>query len=232
MHRRAFLLTSAATLWGDATEVLFDGTSLRRFRTPTGVTGPEVSWRIDDGALTSIAHARRQCDLWTAEDYERFHLWFDWKVEAGANTGIKYLIQAAPVDHLRDSEGEFLHETSLGFEFQLVDDESPAGSDSPLHVSGALYNYLAPATRPARRTGEWNSGELKVSREGAEHWINGERVLAFRFDAAELKAALAARKLNSARLLERLEKRKTAIAFQHHESTVHFRNIRVRRGKA
>ncbi len=224
MWRRTFLALPVLAASG---ETLFDGASLRHFRTPTGTTGPEVSWRIENGVLSSIADARRQCDLWTADDYERFDLTFGWKVEPGGNTGIKYLIQASPVDHLHDAKGEFLHETSLGFEFQLVDDASRAGNDDPLHCSGALYNYLPPTERAARPAGEWNTGRLKVTADGAEHWLNGRRVLSYRFDSPELKAALEKKKMNSARLLEKLAKRRTAVAFQHHESTVYFRDIRI-----
>lgn len=216
-----------AALRPAAANPLFDGTGFQHFRTPTGTTGPDVSWRIEDGALVSIPNARRQCDLWTAEEYENFDLTFEWKVAQGGNSGIKYMIQAKATDRLHDAQGEFLHETSLGFEFQLVDDLSKAGADSPLHASGALYNYLAPTERAAKPAGEWNTGRLKVQGEQVEHWLNGRRVLAYALRSPELKAALAAKKLNSARMLERLEHRKTAIAFQHHESQVYFRSIGI-----
>jgi hypothetical protein len=223
-RRTALLMLAVRTEEGR----LFDGVSFTNFRTPSGLTSPEVSWRIRDGALESIADARRQCDLWTAREYGDFDLEFEWRVTPGANTGIKYLIQATATDKLRDTQGEFLHETSLGFEFQLVDDASPAGADSPLHVSGALYNYLPVSERAAHATGEWNTGRLRVAGDDVEHWINGKRVLAFGLRSPELLKALAAKKLNSARMLERLEKRRTPIAFQHHESSVAFRAILVR----
>lgn len=206
---------------------LFDGSTFANFRTPTGLTSPAVSWRIHDGMLESIADARRQCDLWTTAEYGDVDLAFEWKVWPGANTGIKYLIQATATDKLKDAQGEFLHETSLGFEFQLVDDASPAGSDSPLHVSGALYNYLPASERAARPAGEWNTGRLLLAGNHVEHWINARRVLSYDIGSPELAAALAARRVNSARLLERLEKRRTPLAFQHHESRVAFRALRI-----
>ncbi len=209
-------------------ETLFDGSGLQRFRTVTGITGPEASWRIRDGVVESIPDAPRQCDLVTIDEYEDFDLEFEWRVAPGANSGIKYLIQAMATDHVRNAHGQFLHETTLGFEFQLVDDTSPAGADNPMHVSGALYNYLAPSERAANPAGEWNTGRLVVRGNTAEHWINGRRVLAYTFDSPELKAALAGRRAGSARMLERLARRKTPISFQHHESAVMFRNIRIR----
>ncbi len=205
-------------------QILFDGTHLRNFRTPTRTTGPEVSWRIRDGALESIADARRQCDLWTVEQYGSFDLEFEWKVAPNGNSGVKYLIQATATDRLRDTQGEFLHETSLGFEMQLVDDR---GRGPDTHSSGALYNYLAPSEQAARPAGEWNTGRLVVCGDDVEHWINGKRVLAFSVHSPGLKAALAARNMHSARLLERLAVRRTPIAFQHHESPVAFRAIRI-----
>jgi hypothetical protein len=223
-RRQAILLF---TVQPPPAEVAFDGVSFRQFRTPTQTTDPSVSWRIADGALHTIPDARRQCDLWTIGDHEHFDLRFEWRVAPGGNTGIKYLIQEKAVDRLKDSQGEFLHETSLGFEFQLVDDASPAGSDHPTHASGALYNYLAPVERAARPAGQWNTARLVLSGGNAEHWLNERLVLKYSLQSAGLKAALAAKRLNSARMLERLEHRKTPIAFQHHESAASFRNIRL-----
>ncbi len=224
-RRYALFLIAAAHA---SPETLFDGSGLQRFRTPTRLTGPEVSWRIRDGVLETIPDARRQCDLWTVDEYESFDLEFDWKVAPGGNSGIKYLIQATATDRLRDAKGEFLHETSLGFEFQLVDDASPAGADNPLHISGSLYNYLPASERAAKPAGEWNTGRLVLQGNSVEHWINRRRVLAYTFDSPELKTALAARRANSARMLERLARRRSPIAFQHHESAVAFRNIRIK----
>jgi hypothetical protein len=42
-----------------------------------------------------------------------------------------------------------------------------------------------------------------------------------------LKAALAGKKLGSARMMERLEKRRTPVALQHHESAVWFRALGI-----
>lgn len=224
--RRHALLVLASL--ADAPRSLFDGVSFKNFRTPTGITSPAVSWRIHDGAIETIPDARRQCDLWTVDEYDNFDLEFEWKLAAGANSGVKYLIQAAATDRLRDAQGEFLHETSLGFEFQLVDDASPASANRPTtHASGALYSYLPPTECAAHAAGQWNTARLLVRGEDIEHWINGRRVLAYSLDSPELKAALHAKRLNSARLLECLARRKTPIAFQHHKSIAAFRAIRV-----
>ncbi len=204
---------------------LFDGLTLANFRSPSGMTDPAVSWYVRGGVLHSNAKSKLQTDLWTAEAYTNFDLEFEWRVAPGANTGVKYLIQHWASDKLANG---ITHETSLGFEFQLIDDSSPAASNSPLHLSGALYNYLPPSRKMSKPAGEWNTGRLVVEGDRVEHWINGERVLAFQLGSPQLKAALAAKRLNSARMLERLAVRRSNIAFQHHESEVGFRAIRIR----
>lgn len=92
MTRRRALVAFAA--FAESRQTLFDGTDLRNFRTPSRITGPGVSWRIRDGAIESMPDARRQCDLWTAEEYQSFDLEFEWKVAPGGNSGVKYLVQA------------------------------------------------------------------------------------------------------------------------------------------
>jgi hypothetical protein len=216
-----YFLCLAAAGWTS----LFDGQTLANFRSPSGRTDPAVSWFVRDGVLHSNAESKLQTDLWTAEAYVNFELEFQWRVSPGANTGIKYLIQRWASDNLANG---VTHETSLGFEFQLVDDASAAGKDSPLHVSGALYNYLPATHRSSKPAGEWNTARLLVDGNAVEHWINGERVLAYSIGSPELNAALAARRLNSARMLEKLAVRRSHIAFQHHESAVSFRAIRIR----
>ena len=230
MTRRRCLLACTAAAAGvtgaAAAGPPAEAISWAKLRTPTQTTGPEASWRLNKGALESIPGARRQCDLWTVAEYESFDFSFGWKVAPGANTGIKYLIQASAVDRLRDRQGEFLHETSLGYEFQLVDDASPAGQ-ADLHASGALYNYLAPTERAARKASEWNTGRLVLKGDGVEHWLNGRRVLAYRLGSAPLLTALAAKQLGSARLMERLAQRRSPVVLQHHESQVWFRHLRI-----
>ncbi|MCX6621456.1 MAG: DUF1080 domain-containing protein, partial [Acidobacteria bacterium] len=177
MTRFAILLFLAASM--ASSETLFDGRTFHHFRTPTSTTGPEVSWRIVDRVLESLPKAERQCDLWTDRQYENFDLEFDWKVEPGGNSGIKYLIQASNVDHLTTPQGHpYLHETSLGYEFQLVATD-PEKTALTTGATGALYNYLAPTEIPAHQPGKWNTGRLVVDGRNVEHWVNGHRVLAF-----------------------------------------------------
>jgi hypothetical protein len=223
--RCALLLLLAAAFL--PAETLFDGRDLAHFRTPTGTTGPEVSWRIANGVLESIPDAPRQCDLWTLDEYENFDFSFEWMVSPKGNSGIKYLIQDLAVDHLTRRPRPFIHETSLGYEFQLLGTD-PASTPLEKHVTGSLYGYLAPTLYTARQPGEWNTGRLVVNGRRVEHWVNGTLVLAYSLDAPELKAALRANHTHTARLMDELPHRRTVVVLQHHNSAVSFRNIRIR----
>jgi len=217
------LLVAASAL---PAEKLFDGKTFRHFHTPTRETGPEVSWRIVDGVLESLPKAERQCDLWTDAEYENFDLRFDWKVAPGGNSGIKYMIQFSAVDHLDERGRKYIHENTLGYEFQLAD-AGPA-PQAAKGANGALYGYLAPVELAAKPTSEWNTGRLVLNGRNVEHWINGHRVLAYSLDSAELHAALRAKNVKSARMMDQLVHRITPICFQHHNSAVAFRNIRIK----
>lgn len=227
LFRYLILLLAAVSTGSAQYQTLFDGKTFHNFRTPTQQTGPEVSWRIAGGVLESIPNAVRQCDLWTAKPYKNFDLEFDWRVGPGGNSGIKYLIQSSAVDRLTHQDGSiYYHETSLGYEFQLMAGRPDLAPDT--HVSGALYNYLAPTELPVHPVGEWNTGRLLVNGRHVEHWINGRCVLSYSLDSPELKAALRARHVNSARMMDELKNRVTVIAFQHHDSAVAYRNIRIK----
>ncbi len=227
MNRYTILLLLAASPGYAQTQTLFDGQTFRNFRTPTQSTSPEVSWRIVNGVMESLPDAVRQCDLWTNQAYKNYDLEFDWRVGPRGNSGIKYLIQASNVDRLTHPDGAiYFHETSLGYEFQLVADPSNAAPST--HATGSLYNYLLPTEVPVHATGDWNTARLLVNGRHIEHWVNGRRVLSYSLDSPELKAALRARHVGSARMMDELKNRVTAISFQHHNSSVAFRNIRIK----
>lgn len=227
-RRLFFALPACAGLRASSGELL-DGPNLTRFRTPSGELPPEVAWAMDGGVLRTRLDVERQCDLWTVETYEDFDLRFGWKVTPGANSGIKYLVQTWEADRLPRPQGELVHENSIGLEFQLIDDASRDGMHMPWSCSGALYNYLPPSEKAARPAGQWNTGRLKVQGGNVEHWLNERRVLAYRLDAPELRRALEKRNSITARILSRMEKRRTPIALQHHQSEIFFRDMRIER---
>jgi hypothetical protein len=226
ISRRNLLLTLPAS----AAASRFEANDSRAFRTPSGALPPETSWAFENGVVKSRLDVPRQCDLWTAESFADFDFTFDWKVAPGANSGVKYVVQTWEADRLPRPQGELVHENSIGFEFQLIDDASPDANHGPSSCSGSLYGYLAPTERAARPAGEWNTGRLKIQGGEVEHWLNGRRVLRYRLDLPQLNEAIAQRAgagSVSARILAKRVRSRAPIALQHHQSEVWFRNLKV-----
>src|SRR5581483_3689659 len=76
-----------STAW----EPLFDGRTPAGWRTQSRDAFPYHAWKIEDGCLRSIGTAPR-VDLSTAGTFRNFELEFEWKLSAGVNSGVKYLV--------------------------------------------------------------------------------------------------------------------------------------------
>ncbi|MBN8734448.1 MAG: DUF1080 domain-containing protein, partial [Acidobacteria bacterium] len=72
--------------------VLFDGRGMDGWRAPVTAGLERESWRVEEGALRPVGGGK-VIDLWTVGRYRSFELEFEFKVAAGANGGIKYLVQ-------------------------------------------------------------------------------------------------------------------------------------------
>ncbi|MBY0502402.1 MAG: DUF1080 domain-containing protein [Bryobacteraceae bacterium] len=208
--------------------LLFDGRTYQGWVDPASKEPPGDSWKIEDGCLVATRSPRILEDLVTAAEYTDFEFLFDWRIEPGGNSGVKYRIlrstflihtkpgylegQPSPRRALKPEERghTYLH----ALEFQLIDDQRHADAQrGPDRGTGALYGYAAPSKHAERPAGEWNTSRLIVRGELVEHWVNGVRVLA---------SALSADVLSKS-------KSPSAIALQNHgDSSVAFRNLKLR----
>jgi hypothetical protein len=223
--------------------LLFDGKTKASFR------DSEDSWVIIDGCLVAVREPRILEDLVTRESYRNFELRFDYWLDSGANSGIKYKIWTdaffvfdSPSGYddgkvgTRASlkPGQRGQTYNLGFEFQLIDDERHAdaakGDDRRTGSLYALVARPAPAPSAAER---WNTARLIVRGDTAEHWVNGTRVLAVNLTSDAVSAAVAKRLSRHPELIEVYKAKigkPSPIAFQNHgDSVVRFRNIKIRR---
>ncbi|HBY59981.1 MAG TPA: hypothetical protein DEH78_09165 [Solibacterales bacterium] len=206
----AFLLAAAA--WTS----LFDGT-LEKFLPAS------PAWVVEDGVLAAKPHNTESVYLVTRDAWRAFELEFDYKLEKGANSGVKYLVQYFERTERR--------ETLYGIEFQLID-EAHDDAGPPANRTGALYNLLAPTSAPARPAGEWNTARLVVRGAAFEHWINGVKVLEGDLDSAELRAVLLQRwgkgRPGTVKALTERKRSECPVAFQNHgDAPVYFRKIRI-----
>lgn len=235
-------------------KLLFDGKTSQGWRGFRRQDFPSNCWVIDEGCLHRIrsGEGRKSAvcgDIITVESFDNFELSFEWRVSAGANSGVKYLIsedrpqsweqayleyhyadllqEAKESGQSGDLTSEIFKYTPIGFEFQLIDDQDNEDARSSLtRVTGALYDLMAPRTRPARPAGQFNHGRIVIQGNHIEHWINDVKVLEFERDSQELKSSIAHSKF--ARMKGFGSVSRGHIDLQDHDGEVWFRNIKIR----
>jgi hypothetical protein len=219
----------AAKAGAGASISLFDGKSLAGWRgynkTDTG-----GRWTIQDGALTLPPRDGRDTrgarDIISAETFDLFDLTWEWKVGQGGNSGLKYFV-------LEDRA------SAIGHEYQLIDDERhPDAKVGPHRQTAAFYDVLAaPATRPLKAAGEWNTSRIRVEPSRVvkggtrvSHYLNDLRVLEYELNSPELAGAIEKSKFKGIERFGKLQK--GHILLQDHGDPVWFRNIRIQRLEA
>lgn len=190
-------------LRGQSWDPLFDGKSTAGWMAVTGGEFPGDSWVVADGCLKSVVRVPTFQDIRTEREFGDFELVFEWRIAAGGNGGVKYLI--AKYDSWTPKGTDKPHARARGLEYQLSDDSAPA---DPKKGVGALYDRMAATGAAVRAAGLFNESKIVVRRPLVEHWLNGRKVL-------------------SVGLTEELPAR-SAISLQNHSSECWFRSIRVR----
>jgi hypothetical protein len=195
---------------------------------------PSNAWKIEDGCLRSIGTAPR-IDLSTARLFRNFELEFEWKLAAGVNSGVKYLVfgmRPNPATGKLDPDVP----KALGFELQLVDDSTDADAKlAPSHSTGALYLFAAPHDVPKLAVGEWHRAKIRVDGRQIEHWLDGVRVMEADLESEALRSAMAGERradIPKPRNLDELHAdpdKAYPIVLTHHSGDAWFRNLRVRK---
>ncbi len=212
--------------------LLFDGTSFDGWRGLGRDEVPLEHWTIEAGAIRKVASADVPTaadgqpleggDIMTVETFDDFELMFEWKVAAGANSGIKYNVSeemstSAPPVH-----------AALGFEYQILDDDGhPDAQNGPNRTAGALYDLIGPApNKQLRPVGEFNEARLVFRGGHGEHWLNGAKVLEFDLETDAFAERLAASKYQPIEGFA--DQRAGHIVLQDHGDDVWFRSIKIR----
>jgi 3-keto-disaccharide hydrolase len=233
--------------------LLFDGESMRGWVDPRQKTPPGDSWSIEDGCLKAKSKPRLREDLFSQQNFRDFELVFEWRISPKGNSGVKYRIQ----DHfvvLPRKEGERfeasvqrtlqsprakrqpdLEDYVVGFEYQITDDAGNTDArSSPKHMTGALYDMVAPAGAAPRPLSEFNQSRIIVQGNRVEHWLNGVKVVDSTLDAPEAMAGIQKRWSIAPAVLTMLAKqpkKDCPISLQNHNDEAWFRNIKIRRLK-
>lgn len=205
-------LTSAEAASG--WQLLFDGKTTQGWHTFHRQTFPAKGWVVEDGWLHCLGQGGG--DIVSEPEFEQFELQWEWKLEPGGNSGLKYLVLDA-------------RKSALGHEYQMLDDER--NEDGRLaegkRVTAAFYDVLKPDIKtPTRPMGEINQSRIVVKGFHVEHWLNGVKVLEYDCDSPRLQRAVAESKFkNVAGFGNRV---RGHILLQDHHSNVWFRDLKLR----
>ncbi len=194
----------------DEWKSLFDGTSTAGWRGFGQPDLPKQGWNVENGCL-HLKESSAGGDLITIEQFTDFELEWEWRILPKGNNGIKYLVTEA-------------RPNAPGHEYQMIDDTLvPDGK----HQTASFYDVLPPQNKPrVNPPGQWNHSRLMIRGRQVEHWLNGEKVLAYELGSPAVSSAIAESKFKDAKGFG--EKIRGPIMLTNHHRETWFRNIRIR----
>jgi len=193
--------------------LLFDGKTGRGWRNVKNASFPEKGWVIDNGELT-VVKSGRGGNIITTEQYGNFELSLEFRMTPGANSGIKYFV---------------LPGTSLGLEYQILDDEDHPDANQGVggnRTLSSLYDLVPAENKNTKPVGEWNHAKILSRGSHVEHWLNGAKVVEYERGTQIFRALLAKSKYKDIQNFGLIPR--GHILLQDHGDTVSFRNIKIR----
>lgn len=157
-------------------KLLWDGKTTNGWRGSKSESFPQEGWIIEDGVLKVEGKKdsdNNRMDIVTVRKYKNFILKVDFMVKENTNSGIKYFVNP-----------EFLkgNSTSIGCEFQILDDKNHPNSKQGINGNrslGALYDLIpAPENKPFI-DGFFNTAMIVVVDHHVEHWLNGIKIVEY-----------------------------------------------------
>jgi len=169
----------------------------------------EIGWSIKGGVLMRSQDGAGS--LITKQSYRDFELVFEWNISVEGNSGVIY----------RSQKGR-------GLEYQILDDKRHRAGKRHAGTSASLYDLVAaPADKPYKQPGEWNSGRIVAVGHHIEHWLNGEKMLQVELTGEDWRCRYQQSKYPKYGL-EDFGMVSSPIILQDHGGQVSFRNIRIR----
>jgi hypothetical protein len=205
--------------------LLWDGKTTHGWRGADATAFPGKGWSFANGEL-AVGPKSGGGDIMTDEQFGAFELQMEFKVSAGANSGIFYLL-TSPQDPASGAP--------LGLEYQILDDERHP--DAKLGIDGnrtiaSLYDIYPRAKLMtnvgiAPRVDVWQHARIVARPDGTvEHWLNGIKVLEFKRGSDDYRAHVATSKFKATPAFG--EAQKGRILLQDHGDAVAFRSIKIR----
>ena len=175
---------------------LFDGSTLDGWK-------HKGNWRIEDGTLTRSGKGGGiTYDAMTVPD--DFELQFEWKVANGSNSGVYY------------RPGQY--------EYQILDNDVHRDGKNPRTSAASLYFCMQPSHDATQPIGKWNTARVICKGSVVQHWLNGQKVIHFDYEAPEFAFNVEMLKQRGGELAARGGK----LMLQDHGDPVWYRSIRIR----
>ncbi len=171
-----------------------------------------AGWVQDpDGTIHRVAKAG---NIISKLEYTNFEVEWEWKLEAGGNSGIKYWVNKFP-------KGGW-----LGVEYQMIDDEKHADAvKGDNHNTASIYDIKGAAKDKAvKPAGEWNHSKVIVKNGKIQHWLNGKLAVEADSGSEEWKEGIAKSKFSK---VEGFAPGKGKLMLTDHGDPVWWKNIRV-----
>jgi hypothetical protein len=204
----------------DGWVTLFDGKRLQGWRGYNGAN-LEGAWVAKDGVLGLVNRTKDtpHVNLITESVYDDFDLRFDWKAEAGTNSGIMFDVGEGPKEpYLTGPEYQILD--NLGFRSGKGE---PVG---PTEHSASNYAIEAAVSDETMPIGEWNEGRIMVKGNHVQYWLNGVKTTEYEMHSPKWQEQVANSKFSKWKDFATLGK--GHIGLQDHGHQVWFRNIKIK----
>jgi len=209
--------------------LLWDGKTAKGWHGAKGETMdgafPAQGWSLANGEL-AVQSKGGGGNIVTDEEFGAFELQMEFKVSAGANSGIIYYLTAA-LDPKSNAP--------LGLEYQVLDDERHPDAKNGIdgnRTLASLYDILPRAKLMtnvgiAPKIDVWQHARIVARSDGTvQHWLNGVMVLEFNRNSADFQARVAVSKFKDTPGFGTAAKGR--ILLQDHGDAVAYRSIKIR----
>ncbi|MBG30996.1 MAG: hypothetical protein CMI31_13515 [Opitutae bacterium] len=188
---------------------LFDGKTLAGWSDKTGGQ-PGSGWVAEGGC---IVRKEKSGDLYSKRSFKNFEFFFEWKIVAGCNSGVKYRVT--------DYSGSI-----LGPEYQIIDDEKLKYAPDHLGATASIYAIKGAALeKKLNPPDSFNKSRIVAHGKRIEHWLNGEKVAEIKIDSDDWKKRHAASKFKKR---PNFGTKKGRLMLQDHGGKVWYRNLIIR----
>ncbi|MEB2786491.1 3-keto-disaccharide hydrolase [Algoriphagus persicinus] len=188
--------------------------------------GGEVgkAWKIENGEAYLDAKNKDGWqtgdggDIVTNEEYENFHLKYDWKIAQNGNSGVIFYSHEAP---------EYQSSWNTGMEMQVLDNAGHPDAKIISHRAGDLYDLIVSSEETVKPYDEWNSAEIIANNGKLDLILNGTTVVSTTLWTPEWEALIADSKFKDMPNFGTFKKGR--IALQDHSDLVYFKNVMIKK---